>query len=338
MVRGLFETGGVDLVDLQFLGLLDVLKSFALRVIHAKHLQLSFYLFALLLVRLAVALAWQWILTVLVCPWVAQLWFLLFPELIDWIVRLGFLLGLVGTARGWGLTLIEWPSFFFRHLPTFVAQVYFVPEHVVVLLYDGQLFNLECCLNHLQAFHEKVVSKRKVQIDLACTFQKCRQLCIAHLLMKNQVSAKLRYIELQILFGKYSGLIRVADLREQFIINLAFLSQQQGNKYEKGVHDDIRFFPTRRMHLLQILLHHLLKCPFSVFWSQKREIKVLQSQCNKYLAAVKTLAAKDLRETAWVIGMEYRSACVARLRWPRLYWNGIISVCWAAVIISFDSF
>jgi hypothetical protein len=57
VVRGLFETGGVDLVDLQFLGLLDVLKSFALRVIHAKHLQLSFYLFALLLVRLAVALA-----------------------------------------------------------------------------------------------------------------------------------------------------------------------------------------------------------------------------------------------------------------------------------------
>lgn len=57
VVRGLFETGGVDLVDLQFLGLLDVLKSFALGVIHAKHLQLIFYLFALLLVWLAVVLA-----------------------------------------------------------------------------------------------------------------------------------------------------------------------------------------------------------------------------------------------------------------------------------------
>ena len=54
-----------------------------------------------------------------------------------------------------------------------MAQVYFVPEHVVVLLYDGQFFNLECCLNHLQAFHEKVVSKGKVQIDFACAFQKC---------------------------------------------------------------------------------------------------------------------------------------------------------------------
>ncbi len=50
VVRGLFETGSVDLVDLQFLGLLDVLESFALGVIHAKHLQLSFYLFELLLV------------------------------------------------------------------------------------------------------------------------------------------------------------------------------------------------------------------------------------------------------------------------------------------------
>jgi hypothetical protein len=50
VVRGLFETGTVYLADLQFLGLVDVLKSFALGVIHAKHFQLGFCLLALLFI------------------------------------------------------------------------------------------------------------------------------------------------------------------------------------------------------------------------------------------------------------------------------------------------
>jgi hypothetical protein len=83
--------------------------------------------------------------------------------------------------------------------------------------------------------------------------------------MKNQVRAKLRYIELQILFGKYCGLISIADLRKQLIINLAFLAQEQGNKYEKRIHDDIGIFLTGRMHRLKILLDHLFKRAFPVF-------------------------------------------------------------------------
>ena len=68
-------------------------------------------------------------------------------------------------------------------------KVYSISECIVILFNDGQFFYLKIWVDNLKALHKKVVSERKVQVDLAGTFQQSWQFNIAHLFVENQISA-----------------------------------------------------------------------------------------------------------------------------------------------------